>query len=146
MLRTQLIATAALTGGLRLTELLDRYGADTVEDAIGLLKTAASQQMRAKISTIADGDYEATAIVDSDGVVDRAIEINLVTRKRGGDRRCGQAARYFSNFSHQRMGHSTKFMPDWLDMPSNSLGLKFENRHQIDHCFKRMARSRLANA
>jgi N-methylhydantoinase B len=76
-------AAALEIGERRLTELLDRYGADTVEQAIGLLKTAARQQMRAKIATIADGEYKATAIVDSDGVIDRPLEINLVIRKQG---------------------------------------------------------------
>lgn len=76
-------AAALEIGERRLTELLDRYGADTVEHAIELLKAGASRQMRAKIATIADGDYKATAIVDSDGVIDRALEINLVIRKRG---------------------------------------------------------------
>ncbi len=78
-------AAALETGERRLTELLDRYGADTVEHAIGLLKSGAEQQMRSKIATIPDGDYRATAIVDSDGVIDRALEINLVIRKRGGE-------------------------------------------------------------
>ncbi len=76
-------AAALEIGERRLTELLDRYGADTVEHAIELLKAGASRQMRAKIATIADGDYKATAIVDSDGVINRALEINLVIRKRG---------------------------------------------------------------
>lgn len=78
-------AAALEIGERRLTELLDRYGADTVEHAIGILKAGAEQQMRAKIATIPDGDYRATAIVDSDGVIDRALEINLVIRKRGED-------------------------------------------------------------
>lgn len=78
-------AAALEIGERRLTELLDRYGADTVENAIGILKAGAEQQMRAKIATIPDGDYRATAIVDSDGVIDRALEINLVIRKRGDD-------------------------------------------------------------
>ena len=72
-------------GERRLTELLDRYGQDTVEEAIGLLKAGAAQQMRAKIATIPDGEYRATAIVDSDGVVDAPLEINLVIRKDGPD-------------------------------------------------------------
>jgi N-methylhydantoinase B len=76
-------AAALEIGERRLTELLDRYGADTVEEAIALLKAGARQQMRAKIATIPDGDYRSTAIVDSDGVIDRALEINLIIRKKG---------------------------------------------------------------
>lgn len=76
-------AAALEVGERRLTELLDRYGAETVEQAIAILKTGAETQMRAKIATIPDGDYRATTIVDSDGVIDRALEINLLIRKKG---------------------------------------------------------------
>jgi N-methylhydantoinase B len=76
-------AAALEIGERRLTGLLDRYGVDTVEHAIELLRVGASQQMRAKIATIPDGDYRSMTIVDSDGVVDEALEINLLIRKRG---------------------------------------------------------------
>lgn len=76
-------AAALEIGERRLTELLDRYGSDIVEDAIALLKFGARQQMRAKIASIPDGEYKATSIVDSDGVIDRALEINLIIRKQG---------------------------------------------------------------
>ncbi len=76
-------AAALEIGERRLTALLDRYGADTVEQAIELLKQGASQQMKAKISSIPDGDYRAQTIVDSDGVIDEPLEINLLIRKRG---------------------------------------------------------------
>jgi N-methylhydantoinase B len=78
-------AAALEIGERRLTELLDRYGADTVEEAIELLKTGARQQIQAKIATIPDGEYRAQSIVDSDGVIDRALEINLIIRKKGGE-------------------------------------------------------------
>ncbi|MFX9042710.1 hydantoinase B/oxoprolinase family protein, partial [Acinetobacter baumannii] len=58
-------AAALEIGERRLAALLDRYGADTVEQAIDLLKQGASQQMRAKIATIPDGEYRSTTIVDS---------------------------------------------------------------------------------
>lgn len=78
--------SAALhTGEIRLTELLDRYGADVVEEAIGTLRRSAAQQMRAKIASIPEGEYHGTAIVDSDGVVDAPLEINLTIRKTGDD-------------------------------------------------------------
>jgi N-methylhydantoinase B len=76
-------AAALEIGERRLTALLDRYGADTVEFAIELLKQGASQQMKAKIALIPDGDYRSMTIVDSDGVVDEPLEINLLIRKRG---------------------------------------------------------------
>jgi N-methylhydantoinase B len=76
-------AAALEIGERRLTTLLDRYGADLVEHAIELLKQGASQQMKAKIASIPDGDYKGISIVDSDGVVDKPLEINLLIRKRG---------------------------------------------------------------
>ncbi len=76
-------AAALEIGERRLISLLDRYGEDTVERAIDLLKRGAAQQMRAKIATIPDGDYRSVAIVDSDGVIDEPLEINLLIRKRG---------------------------------------------------------------
>ena len=76
---------AALTiGEKRLTALLDRYGAATVEAAIVELRARAAQQMRAKIATIPDGTYEGQAIVDSDGVVDEPLIIRMKITKRGG--------------------------------------------------------------
>jgi len=39
--------------------------------------------MKAKITAIPDGDYRSITIVDSDGVVDEPLEINLLIRKRG---------------------------------------------------------------
>lgn len=75
---------AALTiGEKRLTALLDRYGADVVEQAIEELKQRASQQMRARIRTIPDGVYHGEAIVDSDGVVDEPLLIKMKVTKAG---------------------------------------------------------------
>ncbi len=39
--------------------------------------------MRAKIASNPDGDYKGRSVVDSDGVVDEPLEINLTIRKRG---------------------------------------------------------------
>ena len=79
-------AAALATGEKRLAALLDRYGAATVEDAIGELRARALQQMRAKIARIPQGSYEGHAIVDSDGVVDEPLHIRLkVTRTAAGE-------------------------------------------------------------
>ena len=78
-------AAALEIGERRLTALLDRYGAATVETAIAELKAASARQMRARIASIPAGEYRATAIVDSDGVVDEPLEINLVVRRKGDD-------------------------------------------------------------
>jgi N-methylhydantoinase B len=78
-------AAALAVGERRLTLLLDRYGRDTVETAIGELRARAEQQMRAKIAQIPDGTYEGEAFVDSDGVVDAPLRIAMTIAKSGSD-------------------------------------------------------------
>jgi N-methylhydantoinase B len=78
-------AAALSVGERRLTALLDRYGQTTVEDAIVELRAGAERLMRAKIAQIPDGVYRGRAIVDSDGVVDAPLEINLAITKAGTD-------------------------------------------------------------
>jgi len=74
-------AAALAIGEKRLTALLDRYGADVVEEAIAELRKRAAQQMRAKIATIPAGTYAGHAIVDSDGVVDEPLHIRVKITK-----------------------------------------------------------------
>ena len=76
-------ASALAVGDKRLTALLDRYGDDVVREAINELRARASQQMRARITEIPDGDYEGRAVVDSDGVIDEPLEIVMKVRKSG---------------------------------------------------------------
>ncbi len=79
-------AAALATGEKRLTALLERYGAETVEGAIQELRRRAAQQMRAKIARIPEGSYEGHAMVDSDGVVNEPLHIRLkVTKTRDHD-------------------------------------------------------------
>ena len=79
-------AAALAIGEKRLEALLDRYGADTVEQAIRELRRRAAQQMRAKIANIPAGTYHGHSMVDSDGVVDEPLHIRLaVTRTAGND-------------------------------------------------------------
>ncbi|MDP6345782.1 MAG: hydantoinase B/oxoprolinase family protein [Alphaproteobacteria bacterium] len=78
-------AAALRVGERRLTALLDRYGGDTVEQAIGEMRERADRQMRARIATIPDGDYHGVAWVDSDGVVNEPLKIDLKIRKRETD-------------------------------------------------------------
>lgn len=78
-------ASALLVGEDRLTEILDRYGDDVVREAIAELRRRAATQMRAHISRIPDGVYSSTAIVDSDGVVNEPLEINLSVTKSGDE-------------------------------------------------------------
>ena len=76
-------AAALQIGEERLLAILDRYGDDTVTEAIGELRRRAAVQMRAKIAAIADGTYAGVAWIDSDGVVDAPLEIRLAVEKSG---------------------------------------------------------------
>ncbi|HEU4644168.1 MAG TPA: hydantoinase B/oxoprolinase family protein, partial [Burkholderiales bacterium] len=78
-------AAALAVGEKRLTALLERYGAGTVDDAIAELRVRAEQQMRAKIATIPAGTYAGHAIVDSDGVVNEPLHIRVKITKTADD-------------------------------------------------------------
>jgi N-methylhydantoinase B len=78
-------AAALLVGEKRLNRILDRYGDDTVAEAIGELKRRAAEQMRANIRIIPDGVYTSTAYVDSDGVINEPLEIKLTVTAKDGE-------------------------------------------------------------
>ncbi len=74
-------AAALLVGQERLNRLIDRYGASQLRQAIAELKARAARQMRQRISSIADGEYSGVAYVDSDGVVNEPLTIQINMRK-----------------------------------------------------------------
>jgi N-methylhydantoinase B len=76
-------AAALTTGEQRLTALIDRYGVETVRQAIAEMRHRAERQMRAKIAAIPDGVYEGSSQVDSDGVVDEPLTIRMKITKKG---------------------------------------------------------------
>jgi N-methylhydantoinase B len=77
---------AALTvGEKRLTDLLDRYGEETVTACIAELRRRSEQMMRAHIAKIPDGVYAGLAFVDSDGVDPDPLAIRLRLRVEGTD-------------------------------------------------------------
>ncbi len=76
-------AAALKVGEKRLTELLDRYGRNTVSEAIREIKQRAAKLMRAHIRSIPDGVYRSEAFVDSDGVVNEPLKIALAVTKTG---------------------------------------------------------------
>ena len=76
---------ALLVGTERLTALLDRWGDAVVIEAIVRMREIAQRQMRAEIAAMPEGSWRSTAIVDSDGVVDRPLTIAL-TLTRVGER------------------------------------------------------------
>ena len=73
---------ALLVGEERLNVLLDKYGDDTVQKAIAHLRSAACSQMKSFIKEIPDGIYKSSAWVDSDGVVNKPLEIKLSITKK----------------------------------------------------------------
>ena len=78
-------AAALRVGERRLTALLDRYGVEVVEAAIDEMRARAARQMRAAIAHIPDGTYHGVSWVDSDGVVNEPLKIDLSIEKRDGD-------------------------------------------------------------
>jgi N-methylhydantoinase B len=76
---------AFTAGEKRLTALLDRYGEETVLAAIAELTERSERQMRAYIESVPDGTYRATSYVDSDGIVNERLEINLEMTVKGSD-------------------------------------------------------------
>ena len=76
---------ALRTGEKRLTALLDRYGAATVEAAIAELRARSEMQMRACIEALADGTYSFTSYLDSDGVVNEPLAVALDMTVQGSD-------------------------------------------------------------
>jgi len=76
-------AAALLVGEKRLMELIDRYSRATLEAAIAEIRRRSAERMRAEIRAIPDGIYKASAFVDSDGVVNRPLEIALTVTVAG---------------------------------------------------------------
>lgn len=77
-------AAALSVGEKRLARILDRYGDDTVREAIAELRARAEAQMRANVRLIPDGVYRSVAFVDSDGVVNEPLEIRLAVTAADG--------------------------------------------------------------
>lgn len=78
-------AAALLVGDAQLNALMDRYGDDTVTEAIAELRRRAAVQMGAFVREIPEGTYRSVAWIDSDGVVNEPLAIRLAVT-RGGDR------------------------------------------------------------
>lgn len=78
-------SAALFVGDKRLTALLDKYSAELVNDVIGEMRRRAARQMRAKIASIPDGSYHGVAHVDSDGVVNEPLKVDLKLRVEGSE-------------------------------------------------------------
>jgi len=78
-------SAALFVGERRLTALLDKYGVDLVNAVIKEMRSRAARQMRARIATIPDGIYQGLSYIDSDGVVNEPLKIDLKITKQDGD-------------------------------------------------------------
>ncbi|KMO28483.1 methylhydantoinase [Methylobacterium variabile] len=76
-------AAALMVGESRLTDLLDKYGRETLDAAVKEIRARSAERMRAEIRQIPDGTYASEAFVDSDGVVDEPLRIALAVTKAG---------------------------------------------------------------
>ena len=70
-------------GVKRLNELLDHYGDEIVSTAFSELKARAATLMRAQISELPDGVYEAKDFLDNDGIEDTPLALHLAIRVAG---------------------------------------------------------------
>lgn len=77
-------SAALLVGQERLDQLVQRYTAPVLKDAIAELKQRAATQMLRRLHEIDDGIYTGTAIVDSDGVVNEPLTIQVNIKKADG--------------------------------------------------------------
>jgi N-methylhydantoinase B len=76
-------ASALLVGAERLAALMDRYGDETVPQAIAEMRRLAARQMRAMVGLVPEGSYTSRAYVDSDGVVNEPLTIALTVTRQG---------------------------------------------------------------
>jgi len=64
-------------GEKRLSALLDDYGHETINEALGELKARAAKLMAANIADLPDGTYSCDDWLDNDGIVDEPLKIAL---------------------------------------------------------------------
>jgi len=72
-------------GVKRIDELLAEYGAETVRAALDALQDRAEALMRAELTELPDGRWEATDYLDNDGITDEPLPIT-VALEISGDR------------------------------------------------------------
>lgn len=70
-------------GVRRLDALLSEYGADTVRTALDALSDRAETLMRAEVSDLPDGRWQATDYLDNDGIDDTPLPIRVAIEIEG---------------------------------------------------------------
>ncbi len=68
---------ACRTGIDRLSEVIDRFGLETVSEGMGAILDYAERRMRAEIARIPDGTATFDDVLDDDGVTDEPISIRV---------------------------------------------------------------------
>jgi N-methylhydantoinase B len=77
--------SANTTAIKRVQELVERYGAATVDDAVEVILDTSERRMRDVIAQWPDGDYEASDFLDNDGISEELREIRVTVRIRGDE-------------------------------------------------------------
>ena len=75
---------AARRGGVRWNELLARYGAAVLDEAVHDLLDYAERRTRAALGALRDGDYEGEDVLEGDGITDALLPIHVRLRVAGG--------------------------------------------------------------
>lgn len=87
LVRGDLRAQVAVTrmGAERVTEICDRFGADTLCDAIAAILQGAADELKAAIARLPESSVAAEGYLDSDGVeVDRPVKLAVVVTVKDG--------------------------------------------------------------
>lgn len=66
-----------------MTQLADRYGADTVREVMAGLINLSDRRLRQRLETLPDATVRSRAYLDNDGGLDQVYEIDLVLTKKG---------------------------------------------------------------
>jgi N-methylhydantoinase B len=80
-LRAQLASTRRAAA--RVAEIIADYGLGTFEDCCEAILNDAERRSRAALEALPDGEFEATDVIDGDGVSDAPIPVRCRVTKRG---------------------------------------------------------------
>lgn len=69
----------------RLTELMDRYGTDTVQQVMVIEIDTSERKLRARLRTIPDGMFRARDYLEHDGLSNALYEVSLAVIKQGDE-------------------------------------------------------------
>ena len=73
------------TGAVRMRELADRYGVDTLRKAMVEVLDYSERRMRAAIAELPDGTYTGSASIDRDVFEDRPVHVRATVRIEGSE-------------------------------------------------------------